>query len=82
MLLLRVFAIAELAATQRALLALGRIFGVPGQTLGDRQRVELGESQPKRSGDSEVSGELVGSSIEFNSVGSGPRPVLIFTTAE
>lgn len=74
--------LAQWALVDRAGGPLGRIFRVPGEPLGDREGVELTEGQPKRSGDSEVSGELVRSSIEFNSVGSGPRPVLILTAAE
>jgi hypothetical protein len=37
------------------------ILGDPRKPLGDRECIELGERQAKRSGDSEVSLELLGS---------------------
>lgn len=48
------------------------VLGDARETFPDGQRVELGERQAKRSGDSEVSLEVRGSRAEIESFGSGP----------
>lgn len=76
-----VLALGERPTVDRALLPLLRILGVTRQQLGNRQAVELGEGQPKRAGDPEVSGEVFRSVAEIESFGFGPRPVFTRSTA-
>lgn len=77
-----VHALSDRVAALATLDPIARILRVPGQALHDRERVELAEGQAKRSGDSEVSLEVLRSRSEIDSFGSGPRPVLRRNTRE